>query len=175
MERYLFLDIDGVLNTDSYYKYLIDHDEYERDDFGTLFDPEAVENLALIINNVPELKLVISSTWRFKGWDWMNRLWAKRNLPDQIFSMTPRLEKVLFNTDMTQQGSYSVFPYGTRGLEISEWLRTNASNNPLTYKYAIIDDDDKDFLLIQRQHIIKTDPWDGITKEIARSAIEILL
>lgn len=175
LERFIFLDIDGVLNTIRYSNYLIDNDCDDTDEDGHLFDPEAVDNLALILNSVPDVKLVISSSWRFKGWKWMNNLWAKRKLPSTIFSMTPGLEKVLFYTDISQQGSYSVFPYGTRGLEISEWLRINASNNPLLYKYVIIDDDNSDFLLIQKDHLIQTDPRYGITKEIAVRIIELLL
>ncbi len=49
LERYLFLDIDGVLNTNRYGNYLIDNDMDEIDEDGDLFDPEAVANLALII------------------------------------------------------------------------------------------------------------------------------
>ena len=175
LERFIFLDIDGVLNTIRYSNYLIDQDCDDTDEDGHLFDPEAVDNLALILDSVPDVKLVISSSWRFKGWKWMNNLWAKRNLPGTIYSMIPGLEKVLFYTDISQQGSYSVFPYGTRGLEISEWLRINASNNPLLYKYVIIDDDNSDFLLIQKNHLIQTDPRYGITKEIALRIIELLL
>ena len=37
MERYLFLDIDGVLNTIRYSNYLIDHDEDDSDEDGALF------------------------------------------------------------------------------------------------------------------------------------------
>ena len=51
LQRYLFLDIDGVLNTIRYSDYLIDHDEDEIDEDGALFDPEAVNNLACITEN----------------------------------------------------------------------------------------------------------------------------
>ena len=60
IHRYLFLDIDGVLNTMRYSNYLIDHDEDDTDEDGALFDPEAVENLAEIINNIPDVKIIIS-------------------------------------------------------------------------------------------------------------------
>lgn len=176
IERYLFLDIDGVLDTNRYCNYLIDQDEDDYDEDGTIFDPEAVENLKIIMDNVPNLKIVISSSWRFKGWKWMNDLWARRKMPGKIFEMTPGLEKVSFYTDFLQLGgSYSVIPYGTRGLEIYEWLRNNAGHNPLTYEYVIIDDNTVDFLLIQKDHLINTNPWDGLTKEVAVKAIEKLL
>ena len=39
IQRYLFLDIDGVLNTIRYSNFLIDHDEGDTDEDGALFDP----------------------------------------------------------------------------------------------------------------------------------------
>ena len=66
IEQYLFLDIDGVLNTIRYSNYLIDNDEDDTDEDGALFDPEAVEKLAHIIKTIPDVKIIISSTWRFR-------------------------------------------------------------------------------------------------------------
>ena len=54
MYRFLFLDIDGVLNTARYSNYLIDNEMDDIDEDGAIFDPEAVENLALIVNRVPD-------------------------------------------------------------------------------------------------------------------------
>lgn len=164
LERYLFLDIDGVLNTNRYNKYLYDNGNDDYDEDGYFFDPEAVANLALILESVPETKLVISSSWRFKGWDWMNRLWEKRQLPGKIYSFTPGLEFTRFVDIIHQKYSESVYPYGTRGLEIGEWLRLYASKNPMQYKYVILDDCD-DFPSFYKEHVILTDPMQGITKE----------
>ncbi len=47
MKNYLFLDIDGVLNTGQYSNYLVNNGLCETD--GYLFDPEAVKNLQTII------------------------------------------------------------------------------------------------------------------------------
>lgn len=173
-QRYLFLDIDGVLNTIRYSNYLIDHDEDETDEDGALFDPEAVENLAMIIKNIPDVKIIISSTWRFKGWDWMNRLWGKRQLPGQIYSFTPGLEFTRFVDVIHQRYSESVYPYGTRGLEIGEWLRLYAPKNSMQYKYVILDDCD-DFPSFYQEHVVLTDPMLGITKEVVAKVIEALL
>ena len=122
--------LDGVLNTASYSNYLIDHDEDEVDEDGALFDPEAVNNLACIIEKVPDVKIIISSTWRLKGWEWMVRLWKKRKLPGAIYSFTPVLEVVSYVDIINRKDTTSVYPIGTRGLEINEWLRNNASLNP---------------------------------------------
>ena len=174
VQRYLFLDIDGVLNTIRYSNFLVDHHEDEVDEDGALFDPEAVNNLACIIENVVDLRIIISSTWRLKGWEWMKRLWVKRQLPGTIYSFTPVLEVVCFADEINRKGSTSVYPYGTRALEVNEWLRLYASQNSLTYKYVILDDVN-DFLVMQQGNAIITDPDFGITKENVVKALEILL
>ena len=174
LQRYLFLDIDGVLNTIRFSNYLIDHDEDEVDEDGALFDPEAVNNLACIIEQVPDLKIIISSTWRLKGWEWMNRLWVKRQLPGAIYSFTPVLEVVCFVDKINRKDSTSVYPYGTRALEVNEWLRLYAGQNSLSYKYVILDDFN-DFLVLQQEHVIITDPNLGITKEDVVKTLELLL
>jgi hypothetical protein len=163
-----------VLNTIRFSNYLIDHDEDEVDEDGALFDPEAVNNLACIIEKVPDLKIIISSTWRLKGWEWMNRLWVKRQLPGAIYSFTPVLEVVCFVDKINRKDSTSVYPYGTRALEVNEWLRLYAGQNSLSYKYVILDDFN-DFLVLQQEHVIITDPNLGITKEDVVKTLELLL
>ena len=174
VKRYLFLDIDGVLNTIRYSNFLVDHDEDEVDEDGALFDPETVNNLASIVEKIPDLRIIISSTWRLKGWEWMQRLWKKRKLPGAIYSFTPVLEVVCFVDKINRKDSTSVYPYGTRALEVNEWLRLYAGQNSLTYKYVILDDVN-DFLVMQQEHVIITDPNFGITKENVLKALEILL
>ncbi len=173
LQRYLFLDIDGVLNTINYSNYLIDNEEDDFDEEGALFDPYAVANLADIINNVPDVKIIISSSWRFKGLDWMNMLWDKRNLPGSIYDFTPGLEFTRFVDVINKKYSESVFPYGTRGLEIGEWLRLHAPQNPMLYKYVILDDCD-DFPSFYIGHLIQTDQKVGITKEVVIKALILL-
>ena len=174
VQRYLFLDIDGVLNTIRYSNFLVDHDEDEVDEDGALFDPEAINNLACIIENVVDLRIIISSTWRLKGWEWMQRLWKKRKLPGAIYSFTPVLEVVCFVDKINRKDSTSVYPYGTRALEVNEWLRLYTGQNPLSYKYVILDDFN-DFLAMQQENVIITDPIVGITKEDVVKALERLL
>ncbi len=172
--RYIFLDIDGVLNTINYSDYLINHHEEDTDEDGALFDPDAVKNLADIISKIPDVKIIISSTWRFKGWDWMIKLWKKRNLPGSIYDFTPGLEFTRFVDVIHKTYSESVFPYGTRGLEIGEWLRLHAPRNPLLYKYVILDDCD-DFPSFYIGHLVQTNQNTGITKEIAIKVFELLI
>ena len=173
MERYLFLDIDGVINSIRYSDYLIGHNEDEVDDDGAIFDPDAVASLAYIINKVPDVKIIISSTWRFKGWDWMNRLWEKRQMPGKIFSLTPALDLVCFKDLINQRNSQSTFPYGLRGLEINEWFRLNVKRG-IPYKYVILDDE-IDYLAIHADNAVLCDPHEGITRRKAEMVIQRLL
>ena len=86
--------------------------------------------------------------------------------------MTPELNRVCFNNLEGGDNSYSVIPYGTRGLEINEWLSTNTNYNA-GYSYVIIDDFD-DFISSQKPHVVLTEPETGLTKELAEKAIDII-
>ena len=171
-EHYLFLDLDGVLNTMDYSEKLIEDGHSDTDEDGAIFDPNTIEQLKVIVESTHP-KIILSSTWRFKGEDWIKQLWHKRELPGEIYGLTPALENVCFKNLEGGQNSFSVYPYGTRGLEINEWLRKNVMGKYQSYSYAIIDDED-DFLSIQSEHLVLTDPRKGITEEIANKAIRIL-
>ena len=45
MEKYLFLDFDGVLNTGKYARQMKREGIDPFDEFGAMFDPEAIANL----------------------------------------------------------------------------------------------------------------------------------
>ena len=158
--NYLFLDIDGVLNTGCYSDYLVEKGLCETDADGYLFDPEAVQNLEYIIE-ATDAKIIITSTWRLDG-D-MQALWHNRNLAGEVVGVTPTVQKE------KAIGKIKIW-YGHRGMEIEEWLRSNAT---VPYKYAILDDED-DYLEAQSDHLVLTDPMTGITKEIADKVINLL-
>ena len=66
MDRYLFLDFDGVLNTGKYAKRMAQEGIDPFDEFGAIFDPEAIENLKHIVE-LTGGKIVLSTTWRNEG------------------------------------------------------------------------------------------------------------
>ena len=170
-KKFLFLDIDGVLNTWRYNRQLLSDGVIGFDDNGFLFDPKAVKNLRYIIEST-SAKIVISSTWRFDGLQAMSKLWNDRNLPGKLVGITPHLTIAqIENLDTNEV--YQKHPSGSRGMEIDEWLRLNTDNILEPYTYAIIDDED-DFLLCQAEHIAFTNPEMGITRETADRVIEIL-
>jgi hypothetical protein len=172
-ERYLFLDFDGVLNTMEYQAVLQWRGEPMKDQYGSLFDPRVIENLNLIIEQT-DSKIVISSSWRLDGIKRMREMWAARGLPGKVYGVTPELSEIRFNSIQDDRDSISVIPYGTRGLEVNEWLRTNTNNYNNSYSYAIIDDFD-DFISCQMPYVVLTEPETGLTKELAAKVTALLL
>lgn len=158
--KIIFLDIDGVLNL----KYP-GHDKY-----GRLFHPHFIDNLRTILE-ATGAKIVMSSSWKINGIDWLRDMWKDRNLPGEIVDITPDLYyeySVLRDDD-----DYC------RGDEIKQWL----DNNSNITSYVIIDDD-TDMLEEQKKYFVRTsknrlhpdciDVGYGLTKICAEKAIEIL-
>lgn len=169
--KYLFLDLDGVLNTWQYSNHLIKNGLTEFDENGSLFDPVAVDILRYIIDYT-HANIVLSSTWRFDGFQAMSKLWSDRNLPGKLIGSTPHLTIANFENVDTNE-VWQKHPMGSRGMEIDEWLRLNTNPKLEAFTYAIIDDED-DFLLHQLQHVVLTEPIKGITKDVADKVISIL-
>jgi len=86
MQKILFLDIDGVLNTKFWY-YKMD-DDTPRDKWGYVFDPASVANLKRIVD-VTGAEIVISSSWKCIGLPELRKMWKARKLPGRIVDATP--------------------------------------------------------------------------------------
>lgn len=150
MNKYIFLDIDGPLNTG--------RDDYRDPKYGDHFDSEAVENLREIVE-ATGASIVISSSWRHMGIKRMHEIWRDWNLPGKIAGCTPG-----------SLGDDNAF--NTRGEEIQAWLDENAKGPK---SYVIIDDLGFDhFLENQYLRLIQVDPNCGITTDDALHAIKIL-
>ena len=169
--KFLFLDIDGVLNTWQYSNQLLMNGKSDFDENGSIFDPETIRNLQYIIDSTCA-NIVLSSTWRFDGIQAMKKLWRERTLPGKLIGMTPHLTTANFE-DLDSCEFWQKHPIGSRGIEIDEWLRLNTNKMLEPYTYAILDDEE-DFLFHQLNHVILTDPMQGITKVIANKVIAIL-
>lgn len=152
--KVIFLDIDGVLNTNDYISslmYICNENNNYFDEFGYKFDPRAVNWLRYIINST-NAKIVISSSWRLNGKIVMCKMWEKRNLPGTVIGVTPYLSKLR-----------------SRGEEINYWLKDTKEN---IESYCIIDDDNFDIL--QRDNLVQTDSKFGLTCQKSIEAINIL-
>ena len=151
IQKYLFLDIDGVLNTGR-------SDHLNPKCYGHHFDNEAVKNLRWIIDNTGA-KIVISSSWRHLGLTRLQELWRDWNLPGEIVGCTPGV-----------WGNDEVF--AIRGAEIQRWLDEHVE---VPFSYVVIDDFKKDEAIEnQKDRWISVNPHCGLSMINAIDAIIIL-
>ena len=146
MTKYLFLDVDGVLNHSEYLSYSRVF-EYPY----CWFDSVCVERVKEILNKTGA-KLVISSSWRKDSN--LSHIFNQVGLPSR-FDVTP----ILLKDDIEI----------ARGLEIAEYLQSQ--NNP-EHVYAILDDDIYDLTPEQLQYTIHCE--DGLTQDLTQKAIQLL-
>lgn len=152
MRKIIFLDFDGVLNTEYYQSLLQFQGEQWQDQYGAFFDPRAVRQLKRIIDTT-DADIVVESSWKYLGLEAMQELWRVRNLPGRVIDITPSLT-----------GNVS------KGEEIAAWLSEYAM---LDARYVIIDDE---YVVLDAQipFFIWTNPYEGLTEEQADRAMLIL-
>lgn len=150
--KVIFLDIDGVLNHQKHYEWLMTTNEptpMQRVYPYSEFDPKSCRLLNEIIKETGA-QIVVSSSWRLDGEIRLNCLFKYFGLP-RIYSITPCL-----NTE--------------RGIEIGAWLAAH----PEVDGYVILDDDE-DMTAEQMPFFIKTNPYeDGLNEDVKERAIQIL-
>ena len=164
MDKYLFLDLDGVLNTEFYQDLLISKEEPWRDEHGPIFDPHAVEQLTRIID-ATHADIVIASSWKYLGFEAMQDMWTARHLPGRVIDITPSVVSASRSLDDNGLDARQ-----SKGIEIDFWLFENAAQDA---RYVIIDDE---YVILDPQlpHFILTNPFDGITDLLATRAIALL-
>lgn len=156
MDKFIFLDIDGVLNTANYQTWRQLWGKDISDLHGHLFAPSPVRNLRRLIKWT-NAKIVLSSSWRMDGLETMRQMWNERNMPGEIYDITPYVNA-------------REYPIGTRGVEIRKWLEEYGGEN---YKFVIIDDIE-DFLDEQQTNVIMANYRRGLTLLKTMKAIIIL-
>lgn len=155
MKKYIFLDIDYVLNSEQWYKfYWKNQYHYTNPKVDYDLDFRAIVRLNYLVSHTGA-EIVISSSWRFDMEDTVTRL-MRSGLK---YKPTKRIEGIEF-------GGNDDTP--TRGDLINNFLKENPCDN-----YLILDDD-SDIEENQLSHFIKTDRWLGLTKEDVYKGIEIL-
>ena len=164
----LFVDIDGVLNSEKWYTERFDKDlqSYPLCEF----DPLCVEQLNILIQKT-NAKLVISSTWRLgRTIDELKNLFEKVGIKGEIIGVTPHL---------TFNDGYGV----SRGNEIKRWIDLNVvrewnrlfgEDRDINMESYVIIDDDADMLLEQKDNFVKTYWADGLNAIHVGKAIKIL-
>lgn len=172
MDKFIFLDLDGVLNSDSYQRLLRDQNLSWHDSYGPLFDPEAVKNFGRILQEVPDAGIVICSTWKDTlGIADLKMMWTERNLPGEVYSTTVSLlhDQLLFE-DLSDPAAFAKMEGECKGREILSWL---ASYEEVDAPFVIIDDA-VGFPPELQPHHVRTDPDVGITLFDAEKAVQIL-
>lgn len=171
MNKYLFLDIDGVLNHDEWFE----SDGYKRDPQEwkvSMFDPACVERVNRILSETGA-KLVVSSSWR--SMSDLKDIFKGVGLPTE-FDVTPYADMIYSKSEYHEDSE--VF---WRGSEIKYYLERHPHSS-----YVILDDD-CDMLDEQLPHFINTcgdriyrrelylkNQGSGLTDKCMNEAIKIL-
>lgn len=155
--KFVFLDIDGVLNSEYFYSLTASGDTSLLCESNLLdkwckenLDRTAIERVKRICTET-DAEIVLTSSWR------LDNQCFYRLLPTglEIHRQTPSL----------------MWKYGTtccRGLEIDEYLKKFPSDS-----YCILDDD-CDMLESQKDHFIHIDSCFGLTDEDTERAIAMI-
>jgi hypothetical protein len=183
--KVIFLDIDGVLNHENWFKKRMtiknDFNSKEWNDHYPFyeFDPESVKQLNKIIDKTGA-KVVISSTWRHgRTIEQLQEILDRVGFVGEVIDTTPSL-----NVRIGKDPAGYTIP---RGCEIDWWLKTKkfqrinwSKEKQLEFleksevKNYIILDDDSDMLYGQREHFVKTNWKDGLNDIHTNLSIEIL-
>ena len=101
MGKIIFLDIDGVLNTKYWYSQM--DRNTPKDQYGYMFDPISVGNLAKIVRETGA-DIVISSSWKSLGLSTLLDMWSDRNLPGRVIDITPNSvsDEILLHTNLDE-------------------------------------------------------------------------
>lgn len=151
MMKVIFLDIDGVLNSDKWLKTQPDWDSiYNR------IDPAAISLLNHLISWTGA-HVVISSSWRIS--------WPKELTSVLEHGGFEHLDKVIGFTPIFGHSDNSI-----RGDEIEYWLKQQYE--PIE-NYVILDDGN-DMLESQMPHLVRTSYKTGLSEENVKRAVTIL-
>ncbi len=172
--KVLFLDIDGVLNSHQsrhFWHNKRDQDKWENELYkswqGTLYEylaqefcPIAISNLEHILREVPDLKIVVSSTWRKS-----NDVQALK----EIFMPFKLIVNAIIDRTPVD------YDRGPRGGEIKQWLDEQKNHGKVSEQvtdFTIVDDDsDMEPLM---KHFVKTDGRVGLDFNKAEEIIRRL-
>ena len=173
--KVLFLDIDGVLNSENWFAYriycvknnmvnilmnFVDTDDRNIKHKLTMLDDRAIANLNRIIEETG-CKVVLSSSWRSSIESeniFTQNLLKLKGFKYEFYDVTPRL----WFSDFSIR----------RGEEIKFWLDKESEKHEI--ESFVILDDDSDMLPEQMNNFIHVDGQVGLTDRDVFTAIEIL-
>lgn len=168
MEKYIFLDIDGVLATPKSIEGI--GGEWKIED-------EKQDLLEYIIDST-DAKIVLSSSWRKWDLEQTKEFMTQEGFrfSDLIIGVTIRAYQYI---DRTEKIHLSI----PRGVEIQQWIDTNIHSDNgknwnrkeigIDYQYVILDDD-SDMLYTQRNNFVHTCSVLGLTRRNCADAVRVL-
>ena len=149
--KILFLDIDGVLNSDAFADYMLEEDNVDIFNEDMLDERAIVQLKKIVVTTGAEI--VLSSSWRWYK-DTRDKVHQQLRAKDIDFiDTTPREINITMN----------------RGMEIKAWL----DEHPEVERFVILDDDDLRIEEYLPYHVKTTFKY-GLTREKAAEAIQIL-
>lgn len=162
--KVIFLDFDGVLNSEGsmHYEWRRRNHFKEQGLKGKIEESlcrVCTSNFQHILDTYREVKIVISSTWRINySIPWLQEKLASYGIDSsRVIGRTPDLFRSTLN--------------GDRGMEIAEWL----SENPSVSHYIVIDDNDEGISKLHGHDKFVFTTWEGgMTFAHANEAIKKL-
>lgn len=157
--RVVFLDVDGVLNSDRYFE------EFPWPEGASWWsaaaiDPCAVARVNTIVSRA-DARVVLSSSWRKRASrDELCALLRSRGLERSLLSLTPSLYR-------TPDGARL-----TRGDEVLSWLATSLAAGTTVDAYVILEDEEELGELEAR--CVRTDSRVGLTDADVERALTML-
>lgn len=156
--KIVFLDIDGVLNCEVFYKKRAEQIGWQKllDYPKSEFCPERVSLLNELLEK-SGAKIVVSSTWRLgRSIEELQSMFESIGIVGGIIGKTDHISNAC------------------RGTEIEQWIRNHPAIIQQEYhiynKYIILDDD-SDMLYNQRNNFFHCDSYSGLTPNIVYKAI----
>lgn len=169
MTKYIFLDIDGVLNSEHTLNKSCENMDQK---IASIISDQLVKNLSYLVKKT-DAKIVLSSSWR---------TYFDKNIndPRNIFGMILVHSLNKYGLKLHDMTPYPKGPFSNeRGLEIKTYIDKNNIKN-----YVVIDDEEfSDFSThLDMSRFIQTTFGDentsikeeGLNKKVAKKAIEIL-
>jgi hypothetical protein len=159
MTKIIFLDFDGVLNSQLWY--VRTKGSRERDDL----DKEAIGFLNTLIKNTGA-KVVVTSTWRLgRTVEELQEILDRNGFKGEVIGKTKELR-------LGEDGDCIL-----RGNEILQWMKAHPEilGTPYwDYKHYVIFDDDSDMLYWQKNNFIHIDSYAGLSPNSIFHAEKIL-
>ena len=168
MERYIILDIDGVMCSNGFSGKIPfpKKDEAHRE----LFYPAAVEALKKIINAYPDIKIILLSSWtrHYQTSESFNELLIRR-------ALSPACILVDYNPDIRRGCYLTTTLNGIYHPEYSfdaEGIRTVITEKE--FSYCILDNSFSEYNYCQKDNLVEVRTAKCLTDADAEQAIEIL-